>query len=269
MSPVQDVRTREIGQRAAFTLVELLVIVAVVALLASIAYPALANTKNNGHVARCMNNLRQLTSVWSMYAADNQDLLVAGAKPVGGNMSWTSSSDNTNTAILSDPTLSPFGAYVKAPELYKCPADRYQSAANPGPRVRSVSMSSNLGGTIAKDISNQTPGRTYFLAQKSSDLSTPGPAMIFVMLDEHPDKINDSTFFAAVGFVAANARFQDFPGSLHSGSGSLSFADGHFEAKRWRDPRTLRAVAYTTFGLTSVPDSEDYVWLNDRQPYRE
>lgn len=252
----------------AFTIVELLVVIIVVGVLGAIAIPALARTRNNGHVAQCMNNLRRLTAIWSMYAADNRDLLVTNAQPVAGNVSW-GSSDTTNTAIMLNRSLSPFGAYVQAPELYKCPADRYQSPNGPGPRVRSVSMSNNLGGTNAKDISNQTPGRTYFLAKKTSDLSTPGPAMIYVMLDEHPDKINDSTFFAAVGFSTANARFQDLPASFHSESGSFSFADGHFELKRWRDSRTVREVTYTTIGLISVPGSEDYVWLNDRQPYHE
>jgi hypothetical protein len=36
----------------------------------------------------------------------------------------------------------------------------------------------------------------------------------------------------------------DFPGSYHANGGALSFADGHSDIHRWRDPRTMPPLVY-------------------------
>jgi len=127
-------------------------------------------------------------------------------------------------------------------------------------------MHAVLGG--APTINNQIAGRTYFAAKKMADLTTPGPASIFVFLDEHPESINDSVFHLVLGLLPASAQLRSLPGGFHNNSGSFSFADGHCEMKRWRDSRTLRQVVYIGYNNSSVPNSEDYVWLNDRSPYK-
>src|SRR5262245_22096180 len=62
--------------REAFTFVELLVVIAVVALLASTLLPALAKSRPNSQAFQCMNNNRQLCAAWRLYAEDNQDRIV-------------------------------------------------------------------------------------------------------------------------------------------------------------------------------------------------
>jgi type II secretory pathway pseudopilin PulG len=55
----------------AFTLTELLVVIAVVALLALTLLPALASTTERGKRAACQNNLRQIAAGVTVYAANN------------------------------------------------------------------------------------------------------------------------------------------------------------------------------------------------------
>ncbi len=59
------------GGEDGFTLVELLVVIAIIAILAALLLPALNRAKEAGRSATCMNNLRQLGIVLSMYASDS------------------------------------------------------------------------------------------------------------------------------------------------------------------------------------------------------
>ena len=64
------------GSRArhrAFTLVELLVVIAMIAILAAMLLPALSRAKAKGQGIHCLNNLKQLQLCWLMYAADNRE----------------------------------------------------------------------------------------------------------------------------------------------------------------------------------------------------
>jgi len=59
----------------AFTLVEMLVVMAIVALLAAVLLPAMARAKDKSRTTQCTNNLRQWGLAFRMYADDNGDCL--------------------------------------------------------------------------------------------------------------------------------------------------------------------------------------------------
>src|SRR4051812_29330790 len=74
----------EAGNRAAFTQVELLVLVAVIGVLAMMGLSASVKLSNQTRIAQCSNNLRQLNMAHLLYAADNSDNL----PPPGGTSFW-------------------------------------------------------------------------------------------------------------------------------------------------------------------------------------
>jgi prepilin-type processing-associated H-X9-DG protein len=56
----------------------------------------------------------------------------------------------------------------------------------------------------------------------------------------------------------------DFPASYHSGAAGFSFADGHSEIHKWRDPRTMPALRRgQDLGLrVSSPNNPDVAWFH-------
>ena len=77
---------------------------------------------------------------------------------------------------------------------------------------------------------------TYFTYRKYSEIVRPPPTGAFVFVDEHPDDIGDG--YLLVNMTAHNG-WGNMPANYHNGACGFSFADGHSEIRKWRDPDTL------------------------------
>lgn len=69
------IESRSPAAARAFTLVELLVVIGVIALLASLLLPALVRGKESARAAKCMSNLRQIGIALRVHVHDHEDLM--------------------------------------------------------------------------------------------------------------------------------------------------------------------------------------------------
>ena len=244
------------ASQRAFTLVELLVVVAILALLAAMSLPALCKTNIKSQGFQCMSNLKTLTAAWTSYSLDNNELLLDSRAWVKGDVSNPGSLDFVDAYQTNFSTLNVYlGGNVKP---YKCPSDPRVStliAYNRTPVSRSVSMNGYIG-------QGWTSG--YLLYKRTSHLTRPGPANTNVLLDEASASINDGFFAVEMDSYDPNnlpgKSLVDIPAAYHSKAGSFSFADGHAELHRWKDVRTLNNNVL----IVTYPSNLDVDWLQSK-----
>ena len=77
--------------RKGFTLIELLIVVVIIGILAAIAIPKFANTKEKAYVAAMKADLRNLVTAQEAYFADNSNLYAPASSNLGTAYSPSSS----------------------------------------------------------------------------------------------------------------------------------------------------------------------------------
>src|ERR1051325_8061974 len=252
----------------AITFVELLVVLAVLALVVCVLVTARAASRPNFQGALCLNNLKQLMAAFTMYTHDYRDIFppnpdtistVPAGNWVGGSQSgWmpygaSGSPDAGNPDFITDPKWNLFAPYIHSnPSLYRCPFDPRVAIYNGSdtnlfgqriPVVRSISLNAGVGtkrlsggGDVAVDgpwldgNHSHTANHPYATFGKWSDFKIARPSEIWTLVDDDPWTIND----ASMQVIAASADTVDYVNFFNDNSTAFSFADGHGETHKWK-----------------------------------
>ena len=265
---------KDLGQAArfsrvgAFTLVELLVVIAVIAILAALLLPALAGAKAQAARTQCLSNQKELAVAWALYTGDNKEAYALN----GGDTATVSTRAHlwvyggnhgdpetlTNSQYLVGAPYALFGPLLPAAPIYKCPSDKSSWAAGNKivPELRSYSMNSYIGTPAANIMQplDVNPA-LYRVYMKSSDMVRDSPASRFVFMDVNPASICTPGF----GVDMTLETFIHYPSSLHQGQSMVAFADGHVESHKWLDARTK----------IGIPPGQQFIPHNDPSPNNE
>ncbi|OHB64450.1 MAG: hypothetical protein A2Y76_05645 [Planctomycetes bacterium RBG_13_60_9] len=255
-----------------FTLIELLVVIAVIALLMAILTPVLHRAREAARRTACLGNLRQMQVGWQAYAEDHDGLIVNGeawdvaVHAFNGTpfLIGTSQLVPHPASLAEADALMRTGAlasYVGSAGVYHCPS-RYRQPVFADPsrfRWPGTEWLSSYGIVSSMNCfrideraafesaftKRHGPSRVPLYVTRLAELNPPGASLRIVFLDGgfptwHPNGGcgADYMIFGLNGVIDFSETRIWAP--IHHGNGTcMSFADGHGQYWKWKDPRTV------------------------------
>lgn len=228
----------------AFTLIELLTVIAIISVLAALLSPALKSAREKARQIRCMSNLRQCGLGILIYAAENNGLFI---RYRSGYDSGTSTELDVWHRVLYDKGyIKPSPWYA----VYACPSvgnindvgtGWYQMPGAGG--YRYISYGYNVNLSEQPMASFQQPAQTIVLVDSLVANNT-GVA---------PGCPSLAGYFIAFGDFGTSDYGRPF--ARHSGGCNVLWVDGHVSMVMSPNPASLNAIYQS---LTSVFDSPNY-----------
>ena len=246
---------------AAFSLPELLIVVAIVATLAAIVLPDFARKKNQANRVKCVGNQKNIGTAFRVFASDNGDSYPlqtttnAYIYPPGGVGTLPGAVVSTNAQAWQ--VFQCMWNELQTPKVLLCPSDRARSTYNrttdfnglaraPGSiTTASLAHPGNQNQAVSyTTVANADEARPLqvLITDRNINLATTNTAAAIRPLPS-------GTRFAVASAATASSMFWvgRSSGSFHGLEGNFSFADGSVQqatAKVLQDALVNAGTAY-------------------------
>lgn len=189
-----------------FTLVESLVVLAVIGVIASILIPVVGRVRESANQASCLSNLRQLSSLYLLYTNDHNGYLLNASEGVQGGTYWQFELQEFMEADMRERQMDGF-------HCASC-------------------LAQNPGLDDGRDILRSTYGLNNFIGRENdSDWAIDmiqqavNPSKTILFAD--PAMESERNTMVGIGYEASL-----FPVSYHNDDMvNMSFLDGHVESR--------------------------------------
>ena len=152
-----------VRNRGIFTLVELLIVIAIIAILAAMLLPALAKARATARSSHCISNMKQLYLCENNYMSDfNGWLPYCGG---GVRLDNYSFGDRTISDTVRGPLILMYSGYITQPKTVLCPLAFDTHADTLNPRVKNkgswTSLCENAYSIIVYQYGKDESGKNF------------------------------------------------------------------------------------------------------------
>lgn len=234
MTPFETSRRGSL-KPAGFTLIEMLVVIAVIGVLAGLLLPALSRAKARARQIQCVSRMKQWTLAFIQYPDEHEGMIPREGLAANGNVQWNNwvavqkptAADvwyNALSSYMSVPSAASYfyerEVFYEPPSMFQCPSARVKPLSLVA--IFSVAMNSQL--IEPGDPSVQATGTVPW-----SSIVHPSDTPLFLdnLLEDEP-RVSPRQAWSDLGQPASMPT--RFAGRRHLEGGNIGFADG---SVRW------------------------------------
>jgi len=238
--------------KSKFTLTELLIVIAIIAILASMLLPAISNAKTIAKKIQCLGNLKQIGVAQIPYAGDNASWLWhTGYSPSVAYDNWA--------RCLAGGHVYPQSKYITRLDMFCCPGSTITKFDNDWHtygmyRIGKDGEYSSKGFNFADPMFQVNAAFVFYNVER-----IPTPSNFVMVADSLTSGVNDSDDFKPNWLLGTTslAAGLAYPHLRHLGLAGCNFSDGHvagLNAFQLRDTTTKYHYTYSPgLGLVNCP----------------